>query len=190
MKKMKKITFIMALLAISFMSCRNDIDIIRKLADNEAATIPFSVGNSVAYVDHNSDTVKLVVETDEQLKLCASVPFLFYDDSKMTKPYSPDCYGRVVRFYDQVYDNATLTLIALPDSLLGVKMTRHVVGAEPENMYVEKVIDLKKNLADSITVEGTTYYNVYIAHDPRIIYSCTDGMLLLKADDCLYTKIQ
>lgn len=186
---MKKITLIMALFALAFVSCNNDMEIIRKLTDNEAAIIPYSLGNSVTYVDHNSDTVTLVVESDVTEKFDSDY-FPIEDNIKTSVPRFPDCYGRSVKFCDIVYNNAELTLVALPDSLLVIDMVRKVVGAEPEHMYICKVLDLKTSHADSITIEGTTYHNVYITNNPHIIYSCTDGMLLLKTDNCLYTKVQ
>ncbi len=185
---MKKIALILAFFALTFTACENDVKILRRLNENEASIIPYQKGNTITYVDHNRDTVRLTVEKDEIVELNESMAFMYIDDSKYVEPLT-DCYGRVVSMYDNVYDNATLTLVAMPDSLLGVKMTRKVVGAKPEKMKVQEVIDLKKTHADTITVGGVTYNDVYISRNPRIVYSCTGGLLLLKTDECVYEKL-
>jgi len=190
---MKKIAIIAALFALSFTACKDDVEILRKLTKEEASVIPFTKGQTISYVDHNNDVVKLTVEYDEQEKMNYHDPNRNFetiqkDSKKHWEGESVDCYGRVVRMYDNVYDNASLVLFALPDSLLGVYMERDVVNAEPKKMKANAIIDLKSSHVDSITIGEKTYYDVYTTRDPRVVYSCTEGMLLLKTDYCIYEK--
>lgn len=191
---MKKIAIIAALFALSFAACKDDVEILRKLTKEEASVIPFSKGQSISYVDHNNKVVKLTVEYDEQEKMNYHNPDCNFDriqkDEKARwENESVDCYGRVVKMYDNAYDNASLVLFALPDSLLGVYMERNVVDAEPKKMKAKVIVDLKKSHVDSISIGEKTYYDVYTTREPRVVYSCTEGMLLLKTDDCIYEKL-
>lgn len=191
---MKKIAIIAALFALSFTACRDDVEILRKLTKEEASVIPFTKGQAISYVDHNNKVVTLTVEYDEQEKMNYHNPNsnfeMFQRNSKTHwEGESNDCYGRVVKMYDNVYDNASMVLFALPDSLVGVYMERDVVDAEPRKMRANAIIDLKKSHVDSISIGEKTYYDVYTTRDPRVVYSCTEGMLLLKTSDCMYEKL-
>ena len=192
--KMKRIAILAALFALVFSACRDEVTILRKLTDNEASVIPYTMGQSFTFVNQDNDTVTLTVNADGIEEVDSYFPFDSDNNAKMTKPRIPDCYGRIVRLKDNDNGNVYLSLAALPDSILSLQFVRNTLNNEPADAYffVLTDIDLKKNHADSITVDGRRYYDVIVNTQdnnyPYIIYSCTEGLMLLKTSNRMYVK--
>lgn len=149
----------MTLLMMS--SCIEHAHIYLKLTDEDAAAIPYQMGQTVYFLDQNGDTLTYTVTYDETYPYDIDRYFnrLGMDD----KPYYDDyyCYARTV-ILDCDQNGPTLGFTILPQKEIF--------------FYYSTEIDLNGSLLNCgpITVDDTDYENVH--HE--ILYSQYTGELI------------
>lgn len=180
----KLLLFCITLIIMS--SCIKQATIYMKLTDEEAAAIPYQMGQTVDFVDQNGDTLAYKVTYDETYPYDIDRYYnrLGLDD----KPYYDDyyCYARTV-ILDCDQNGSSLGFTILPEKEL--------------YCYLNGEIDLNGSLLNTApyTVEDVDYENVhhdilYDQHTGEMIYSWyyseEYGLLYLKYYDKSLTRIQ
>lgn len=155
----KLLIFCTALIMMS--SCVKQAHIYMKLTDEDAAAIPYQMGQTVDFIDQSGDTLTYKVTYDETYPYDIDRYYnrLGPDD----KPYygNYDCYARTV-ILDCDWNGASLGFTILPEKYI--------------YFYFGSDIDLNGNLLNTApyTVEGVDYENVHHG----ILYSQYTGELI------------
>lgn len=180
----KLLIFCTALIMMS--SCVKQAHIYMKLTDEDAAAIPYQMGQTVEFIDQNGDTLTYKVTYDETYPYDIDRYYnrLGPDD----KPYygNYDCYARTV-ILDCDWNGASLGFTILPEKYI--------------YFYFGSDIDLNGNLLNTApyTVEGVDYENVhhgilYSQYTGELIfdwaYNEEYGLLYIKYYDKSLTRIQ
>lgn len=181
---MKKVIYICTLLFM-MSSCVQYPMIYMLLTDEDAAAIPYQIGQTVDFVNQNGDTLTYQVTYDETYPY--DVDRFFSYNSKMKPAYDYFCYARTV--------------------VLECKKTGERLGftVRPEkelSFYYGNDIDLGGSLLQgtgTYTVEGVEYDHAYhqILYDQSTgqlvydwYYSEEYGLLYIKCYDKSLTRIQ
>lgn len=180
----KLLIFCTALIMMS--SCVKQAHIYMKLTDEDAAAIPYQMGQTVDFIDQSGDTLTYKVTYDETYPYDIDRYYnrLGPDD----KPYygNYDCYARTV-ILDCDWNGASLGFTILPEKYI--------------YFYFGSDIDLNGNLLNTApyTVEGVDYENVhhgilYSQYTGELIfdwaYNEEYGLLYIKYYDKSLTRIQ
>ena len=94
-------------------SCLEEPDIYRLLPDEDAAVIPYKVGDEVSMLNQDGDTIRFIVTYDEREIYDSYDGWPFADDTKFDYEPGPWCYCRRVQLRSYA-SNIRLAFIALP----------------------------------------------------------------------------
>ena len=150
----------MTLLVMS--ACVEEADIYKLLPAEEAALIPYQMGQTVNFTDQNGDTLAYTVVLDETHLFDGE----YYNPSGDEKThYIPRdyCYARSVNLECE-QTNDKLSFMIIPGKELFVFCDR--------DLLIDCV--LTYNPAETVTIDGTTYEHVHSG----ILYSSQTGELL------------
>lgn len=158
---MKKILiFCMTLLVMS--ACVEEPDIYKLLPAEEAALIPYQMGQTVSFLDQNGDTLAYTVVLDET-HLFDGEYYNPYGYEKMKFIPKDYCYARSVNLECE-QTGAKFSFMIVPGTELFVFWDR--------DLLIDCV--LAYNPAETVTIGGTTYNQVHSG----ILYSSQTGELL------------
>ena len=94
-------------------SCLEEPDIYRLLPVEDAAVIPYKVGDEVSMLNQDGDTIRFIVTYDEREIYDSYDGWPFADDTKFDYEPGPWCYCRRVQLRSYA-SNIRLAFIALP----------------------------------------------------------------------------
>ena len=160
---MKKITII-GIMLMMMSSCIKQANPYVKLTDDDAAAIPYELGQIVKFVDQNGNTLTYKVTTDKTYQYNASQypTALSGGDLSHPAPLSIECYARTVILTCEQHDAKRLCFTIRPEKEL--------------SFFHDGNLSLDVNLytTSPCTIDGIDYENVH--HE--ILYSQYTGELL------------
>jgi hypothetical protein len=182
----RHLIFCIALVAL-MTSCVKEPSILRRLTAEDAASIPYYVGQTLNFTDENGDTLTFIVTYDETKPF--SEDFWEYPyDSKMSFIRQPWCYARtVVLRHASDSSRQEMMFTVVPEKYLYFKNDEMALP----------YIDLKGE-TETVEVNGVTYENVHVNSyhnqynsdlDHLWYYSEELGLLYFKKGDCSLTRI-
>lgn len=147
----KHLIFCIALVAL-MTSCVKEPSILRRLSAEEAAAIPYHIGQTVNFMDENGDTLNFTVTYDKTKPF--SEDFWEYPyDAKMSIIRQPWCYARTVGLRrDSDSNNPELIFTVIPEKILYFRWN---------NGMALPYIDLKGD-TQTMEVNDVTYENVHV----------------------------
>ena len=171
---MKKL-FIICTTLIMMSSCIEHAHIYVKLSDEDAAAIPYSMGQSVEFLNQNGDTLSYVVTYDE------------------TYPYEEDRYHSASKtqiYYDESYCYARTVILQCEKT--GHRLGFTVRPQKELTFYFGEEIDLTTMLSPD--PEVVHHETLYSQHTGELIYdwyySESSGLLYIKYYDQSLSSIQ
>ena len=152
----RHLIFCIALVAL-MTSCVKEPSILRRLTAEDAAAIPYHTGQTVSFLNENSDTLTFAVTYDET-KPFSEDYWEYPYDAKMSIIRQPWCYARTVQMYSHSDStNALIMFTVIPEKFLYFR----------NNEMALPYIDLKGE-TETVEVNGVTYENVHVNsyHNP------------------------
>ena len=154
----RHLIYCIALVAL-MASCVKEPTIYLRLPDEDAAAIPYQKGQTLNFVNQNSDTLLYIVTYDET-KPFSEDYWDYSDDSKTSIIQQPWCYARTVQL--RCYSDSTNTRMmftVIPDKYLYF-LWNHEMGLSYINL---------KGTTETVEVNGVTYDNVHVSqyYDPQ-----------------------
>ena len=152
----RHLIFCIALVAL-MTSCVKEPSILRRLTAEDAAAIPYHTGQTVSFLNENSDTLTFAVTYDET-KPFSEDYWEYPYDAKMSIIRQPWCYARtVVLHHASDSSRQEMMFTVVPDKYL------YFCNDEMALPY----IDLKGE-TETVEVNGVTYENVHVNsyHNP------------------------
>ena len=166
---MKKQLLYCIILVALLASCAKEPIIYRLLPAEDAAAIPYHLGDTVKMSNENNDTITFLVTYDTIEPLSEDDAQYYYaDDSKMTYIPGPYCYGRAVQLRSYA-NNTRMRLVVLPEKqfyfrwdysfhiscqLNGETETININNVIYENVYLRQEYD-----SETGDVLSQWYYN-------------------------------
>ena len=150
----RHLIFCIALVAV-MASCVKEPSILRRLTAEDAAAIPYHIGQTVNFMDENGDTLNFTVTYDK------TKPFSedFWEspyDAKMSIIRQPWCYSRTVGLRrDSDSNNPELIFTVIPEKFLYFNWNYEMGITLP-------YIDLKGE-TETVDVNGVTYEDVHVS---------------------------
>ena len=154
---MKKLLIFCATL-ILMSSCIEHARIYVKLTDEDAAAIPYQIGQAVDFLDQNGDTLTYIVTYDE------------------TYPYDQDRYHYPAKtsIYEEYYSYARTVILECEKT--GKRLGFTIRPEKELAFYFDNEFDLYGSLQTNapFTVEGIDYEHVH----HQILYDSSNGQLI------------
>ena len=161
----RHLIFCIALLAVTA-SCVKEPQIYRRLTDEEAAIVPYQMGQTVTFLNENGDTLCLTVVHDTTF-----VAYYYYDSryynpsAKMSIEPRPYFYAREVVLQSPPEDSCLLRCIVAPDKVVTVSLEKRS-HYEDDYYYWNGILGRTLYLNDLATTTFTigefTYENVHV----------------------------
>ena len=147
----KQLLFCIAIVAL-MASCVKQPTIYRLLPDEDAAAIPYQIGQKLNFVNQDGDTLTYIVTHD------TIVPFSedywgYLDEAKMSIIRQPYCYARSVQLRCDT-NGSRMLFTVIPGKYLYFQW-----NWEMGIPY----IDLNNGATETVTVGDVTYNNVYVS---------------------------
>ncbi len=191
----RHLIFCIALVAV-MASCVKEPYIYRILSDEEAAVVPYRMGQSIRMLNQDGDTLCFTVVNDTTF--CASFydEGGFYHNSKMIEP-RPYFYMREVVLQGQPEDSCLLRCRVAPEKVVKIsyeKLAHDVaVNGNPITYWhtvLGRTLPLNDLTTTTVTIGETTYENVYVDQGTYMVdttevsyvwyYSDQQGLLAAK----------
>ena len=162
---MKKL-LIMSMMLMIMSACVKHPDIYVKLSEEDAAAIPYEMGQTVKFLDQNGDTVTYQVTRDETYPYNYEqyINAIHGGDVMHPAPQATECYARTVILYEQSYANH-LSFTVKP----GKEFAFYFISNAGELN-----LDMNLSSTSTYTINGIDYEHVH--HE--ILYSHYTGELL------------
>ena len=154
----KPLLFCIALVAL-MASCVEEPTIYLRLPDEDAASIPFQMDDTIKMCNQDGDTLSFIVTYDET-KPFSEDYWDYADDSKMQIIQQPWCYARTVLLHcNSDITDSRLMFTVIPDKYLYFEWNYELAIAE---------INLN-GATETVEVNGVTYENVHVDsyYDPQ-----------------------
>ena len=136
-------------------SCVKEPSILRRLTAEDAAAIPYHIGQTVNFMDENGDTLNFTVTYDKTKPFSADYWEYPYD-AKMSIIRQPWCYARTVGLRrDSDSNNPELIFTVIPEKFLYFNWNYEMGITLP-------YIDLKGE-TKTVDVNGVTYEDVHVS---------------------------
>lgn len=149
---MKNTITICVVLVLLMSSCLEEPGIYRLLPDEDAAAIPYRVGDQLSMINQDGDTINFIVTYDETEVYDGYDDWDYSDDTKTSIEPLPWCYGRTVQLRSYA-DNVRLAFIVLLDKRFVFRW---------DNWGLPCMLDGE---TQTISVNGATYENVFVRQE-------------------------
>lgn len=151
----KHLIFCIALVAL-MTSCVKEPSILRRLTAEDAAAIPYHVGQKLNFLDENGDTLTFTVTYDETKPFSEDYWEYPYYDSKMSITRRPWCYARtVVLRHASDSSRQEIIFTVIPEKYLYFNWNIEMgLGLPYINLNGE---------TETMEVNGVTYENVHVS---------------------------
>ena len=157
-------------------SCLEEPDIYLLLPEEDAAAIPYKVGDELSMVNQDGDTIRFIVTYDEMEVYNGYDGWLYADDTKFDFEPGPWCYCRRVQLRSYA-SNIRLAFSVLPQKAFDFQWDSWGFGCHLNGE------------TQTFTIDDVSYDHVYFRQelnnetgDPiyQWYYSETDGLLCVK----------
>ena len=198
----RHLIFCIALLAVTA-SCVKEPQIYRRLTDEEAAIVPYQMGQTVTFLNENGDTLCLTVVHDTTF-----VAYYYYDSryynpsAKMSIEPRPYFYAREVVLQSPPEDSCLLRCLVAPDKVVSVSLEKRSLYEDDYyywNGILCRTLPLNDLATTTFTIGETTYENVHVDQGSYMVdttnmfyawyYSETEGLLSAKHGEHSLTLI-
>lgn len=148
----KQLLYCIVLVAV-LASCTKEPTIYRLLPAEDAAAIPYHLGDTVKMSNENNDTVIFLVTYDSIEPIMEEYIWSYVYDSKTSVVPSPYCYGRIVQLRSYA-DNTRMKFVVMP---------------EKRFYYLwDHSLDISCQLngeTETVNINNITYENVYLRQE-------------------------
>ncbi len=198
----RHLIFCIALLAV-MASCVKEPQIYRRLTDEEAAIVPYQMGQTVTFLNENGDTLCLTVVHDTTF-----VAYYYYDSryynpsAKMSIEPRPYFYAREVVLQSPPEDSCLLRCLVAPEKVVSVSLEKRSLYEDDYyywNGILCRTLPLNDLATTTFTIGETTYENVHVDQGSYMVdttnmfyawyYSETEGLLSAKHGEHSLTLI-
>lgn len=162
---MKRHLIICIALVAVMASCVKEPQIYRRLTDEEAAIVPYQIGQTIRMIDQDGDTMSFTMVHD------TTYVAYNYDDSryhpygKMSIEPRPYFYAREVVLQSPPEDSCLLRCIVAPEKVVTVTYEKLCLFQDRDFYYWHTILGRTLPLGElptkSITIGDTTFDNVY-----------------------------
>ena len=190
----RHLIFCIALVAV-MASCVKEPQIYRRLTDEEAAIVPYQMGQTIRMLNQDDDTLCFTVVHDTTY-----VAYDYYDSrynpfGKMSIEPRPYFYAREVVLQSPPEDSCLLRCIVAPEKVVTVTYEKLRLFQDRDFYYWHTILGRTLPLNDlattTLTIGETTYENVhvdqgsYMADTAMVSYAWyySDQLGLLSAKD-------
>ena len=198
----RHLIFCIALVAV-MASCVKEPQIYRRLTDEEAAIVPYQMGQTVNFVDENGDTLCLTVVHDTTFVAYNYYDSRYYNPSaKMSIEPRPYFYAREVVLQSPPEDSCLLRCLVAPDKVVTVSLEKRSLYEDDYyywNGILCRTLPLNDLATTTFTIGETTYENVHVDQGSYMVgttnmfyawyYSETEGLLSAKHGEHSLTLI-
>ena len=146
----KHLIFCIAIVAL-MASCVKQPTIYRLLPDEDAAAIPYQMGQKLNFVNQDGDTLTYIVTHDTLVPFSEDYWGYAYDYSKMSIIRQPYCYARTVQLNCQT-DGSLMLFTVVPGKYLYFRNYEQAIPYYDLN-----------NETETVTVGDVTYDNVHVS---------------------------
>ena len=164
----KQLLFCLALVA-AMTSCVKEPQIYRRLTPEEAAIVPYRMGESIRMLNQNGDTLCFTVVSDTTVLSYDYFGNYYNPDAKMKYEPQPYFYMREVVLQSQPEDSCLLRCRVAPDSVVTISYEELRINTNYiENPYtywytiLGRTLPLNNLPTTTFTIGETTYENVHV----------------------------
>lgn len=191
----KQLLFCLAFVA-AMTSCVKEPQIYRRLNPDEAAVIPYRMGETIRMLDQDGDTLCFTVASDSTFTTYSYSNNHYYPETRMSFIPQPYFYMREVVLQSQPEDSCLLRCSVAPDKVITLcfEELRHNNSDNEDYYYWYSVfgrtLPLNELATTTFDTGETTYENVhfeegsYMSDTTNIsyawYYSETEGLLAVK----------
>ena len=202
---MKKHLIFCIALAVVMASCVKEPQIYRLLSDEEAAVVPYRMGQSLKMRNQDGDTLCLTVVHDTTFLACNYYEYHGAYNGKTSIEPQPYFYMREVVLQGLPEDSCLFRFQVGPKKVISISFEkrRYIHNAYGDNYYwntiFEQVLDLLEIPTTTFTLGDTEYENVHFTEgtywfDTALVsysihYSETYGLLSAKGRNYSLTLI-
>ena len=200
----RHLIFCIALVAV-MASCVKEPHIYRMLSDEEAAIVPYQMGQTIRMLNQDSDTLCFTVVHDTTY-----VTYNYYDPryhpyEKMSIEPRPYFYAREVVLQSLPEDSCLLRYIVTPEKVVTVTYEKLCLGQDNHGDFyywrsiLGRTLPLNDLATTTFTIGETTYENVHVDQgaytaDTTVVsyawyYSEQSGLLAAKQGEHSLTLI-
>ena len=188
----KHLIFCIALVAV-MASCVKEPQIYRRITDEEAAIVPYQMGQTIRMLNQDSDTLCFTVVHDTTYVAYDYEDYRYHPSEKMIGP-RPYFYAREVVLQSPPEDSSLLRCIVAPEKVVTITYEEFRLFQERDFYYWHTLLGRTLPLNDlpttTFTIGATTYENVHVDQgsymaDTAMVsyawyYSETEGLLAVK----------
>ena len=188
----RHLIFCIALVAV-MASCVKEPQIYRRLTDEEAAIVPYQMGQTIRMLNQDSDTLCFTVVRDTTYVAYNYDDSHYYPSEKKIGP-RPYFYAREVVLQSPPEDSCLLRCIVAPEKVVTITYEKFRLSQDREFYYWHTILGRTLPLNDlattTFTIGETTYENVYVDQgsymaDTTMVsyawyYNETEGLLTVK----------
>jgi hypothetical protein len=199
----RHLIFCIALVAV-MASCVKEPQIYRRLTDEEAAIVPYQMGQTIRMLNQDNDTLCFTVVHDTTFVSNDRYDPRYNPSGKMIEP-RPYFYAREVVLQSPPEDSCLLRYIVVPDKEVSVSYEKRRLDHDNHgNSYywhviMDRTLPLNDLPTTTFTIGATTYENVnvdqgsYMADTTMVsyawYYSEQQGLIAAKHGDYSLTLI-
>ena len=159
----RHLIFCIALVAV-MASCVKEPQIYRMLSDEEAAIVPYQMGQTSKFINENGDTLCFTVVHDTTYVASSYDDYRYHPSGKMIGP-RPYFYAREVVLQSPPEDSCLLRCIVAPEKVVTVTYEKLCLFQARDFYYWHTILGRTLPLGElptkSITIGDTTFDNVY-----------------------------
>ena len=163
----RHLIFCIALVAV-MASCVKEPQIYRRLTEEEAAIVPYQIGQTIRMLNQDNDTLCFTVVHDTTFVSNDRYDPRYNPSEKMSIEPRPYFYAREVVLQSPPEDSCLLRYIVVPDKEVSVSYEkRRLAHDNQENFYywhaiMGRTLPLNDLPTTTFTIGATTYENVHV----------------------------
>ncbi len=164
----KHLIFCIALVAL-MTACVEEPMIYRLLTDEEAATVPYHIGESIKMLDQDGDTLCLTVVRDTTYLSYDYYSFQYAPNAKMSIEPRPYFYKREVVLRGSPEDSCLLRCNVAPEKVVSISYEKYALSNNYNGDYLccrtilNHTLRLGELPASTLSLGEVDYENVYVA---------------------------
>ena len=187
----RHLIFCIALVAV-MASCVKEPLIYRRLTDEEAAIVPYQMGQTIRMLNQDSDTLCFTVVRDTTYVAYNYDDSHYYPSEKKIGP-RPYFYAREVVLQSPPEDSCLLRCIVAPEKVVTITYEKFLLFQDREfywHTLLGRTLPLNDLATTTFTIGATTYEDVHVDQGSYMVdttmvsyawyYSETEGLLTVK----------